>query len=121
MRTAFACAAVVLTLGLVTGCSSDDSDQASPPPTTTTTESTAPASTLPTSESVKIAIFERAYSECASTDLKSLAAKYKLRDTTNQVLATGVALAWVEYFQASQDAFPDGRDGCLQGLKDRDK
>ena len=121
MRTAFACAAVVFALGLA-GCGGDDSDNATPvTPATTTTESIAPASTLPTSESVKVAIFERAYSECASTEPNALKAKYNLRDTTNQVLATGVAQAWIKFFQANQDAFPDGRDGCLQGLQDRDK
>ena len=72
-------------------------------------------------DSVKVAIFERAYSECASTEPNALKAKYNLRDTTNQVLATGVAQAWIKFFQANQDAYPDGRDGCLQGLQDRDK
>jgi hypothetical protein len=117
MRSAFACVAVVFALGLA-GCGGDDSDDATP---STTAESVAPASTLPTSESLKIAIFERAYSECASTEPNALKAKYKLRDTTSQVLATGVAQAWVKYFQGGQDAFSDGRDGCLAGLKDRDK
>jgi hypothetical protein len=118
MRTAFACAAIVFVSVFTAGCGDDSSDAGAPP---TTTETTAPAGTLPTSESVKLAIFERSYSECASTELNALKAKYKLRDTTDQVLATGVALAWIKYFKGGQDAFPDGRDGCLAGLKDRNK
>lgn len=120
MRSAIACATIVLLASvLLTGCSGDGSDEGTP--AATTTESIAPASTLPTSETVKLAIFERAYTECASTELKALAAKYKLRNTTTDVLATGVGQAWVQYFKGGQDAFMDGRQGCLAGLRDRNK
>ena len=117
MKTALACAAIVLIVSVfVIGCSKDDSDDAQPQ----TTQSVA-VDTLPTSETVKLAIFERAYSECASTELNALAAKYKLTSTAEDVLAEGVGRGWVKFFESGEDAVPDGRAGCLSGLSDRNK
>lgn len=114
MKTAFACAALVLIVSIfVIGCSKDDSDDAQQ-----TTQTAAPVDTLPTSETVKLAIFERAFSECASTEPTALAAKYKLKNPSDQVLAEGVALGWVKFFKAGKDAVPDGRAGCMSGLRD---
>ena len=102
-------AVMVLAVATVLGCSSDDSsDVEAAPPTT----ATAPASTVPTSEAVKIAIFERAYSECASTELALLANKYKVAKKTRPNVATAVAVAWTKYFKGGKDAIPEGRAGC---------
>ena len=95
-----------------TDSSSEDPDDAAP---ATTAE---PISTLPTSETVKLAIFERAYSECASTELADLAGKYKIAETTEETVATGVARGWVKFFDAGEDAIPEGRSGCLMAFKE---
>lgn len=95
-----------------TNSSSEDPVDAAP---ATTTE---PVDTLPTSETVKIAIFERAYSECASTKLGLLAAKYKVAVKTKPSVAFAVGQAWTRYFEGNPDAVDSGRDGCLQGFKD---
>lgn len=114
MRTIIVCTiALALTVSVfVIGRSGDD--EATPQTTAATT--TEPAG--PTSEAVKNAIFERSYSECASTERAPLAGKYKLADQKDETLATGVGRGWVKYFKASDDALPDGRAGCLQALQE---
>jgi len=102
--------AVVIAV-LALGCSTGDSEESSP-------STTAPAA-APTPDNLKLAVFERAYSECASTEFEPLAAKYKVEDKTRSGVATAVGLEWVEFFGAGQDAVPDGRSGCLQGFDDR--
>ena len=72
-----------------------------------------------TPDSLKLAVYERSYSECASTELAALTAKYKVADKTRTGVASAVALEWVEFLQAGQDAVSDGRSGCLQGLEQR--
>ncbi len=101
----------VLVAALAVGCSTGDSE-----PTAATTTAAAPA---PTPANVKLAVFERAYSECASTELERLAAKYKVAEKTRPGVATAVGLAWIDIFKAGPDALPDGRSGCLQGFEDR--
>jgi hypothetical protein len=100
----------VLLVALAVGCSTGDSEQAD--------STTAPAA-VTTPESLKLAVFERAYSECASTEFEPLAAKYKVADKTRPGVATAVAREWVEFMQAGPDAVADGRSGCLQGFDDR--
>ena len=73
-----------------------------------------------TPEQVQILVFERAYSECASTETELLASKYKSANTSSEGVAAAVGRAWASYFDAGQDAVTDGRDGCLQGQADRD-
>lgn len=107
-------AAMLLALALlVLGCSSDDSseDDAAPAATSTTATTTS-AEPLPTSETVKLAIFERAYSECASTEFVLLANKYKVAQKTRPNVATAVAVAWTKYFKGGKDAIAEGRAGC---------
>ena len=77
---------------------------------------TAPAAT--TSTQVKRAVFERSYSECASFTLQRIAAKYKVRRDP-AVISQAVGEAWTKYFSAGEDAVARGRDGCLQGIRDR--
>ena len=78
-----------------------------------------PLGSSPTPESIQITVYERAYSECASTDLELLAAKYKAKDTSRQGVAAVVGRAWASYFDAGGDAVNGGRDGCLQGISQR--
>ena len=96
---------------LALGCSTGDSEESS-------STTTAPAA-APTPDNLKLAVFERAYSECASTEFERLVAKYKVADRTRSGVSTAVGLEWVEFLRAGQDAVPDGRAGCLQGLEDR--
>ena len=92
--------------------SSDDPEDAAP---ATTTEA---VDTLPTSETVKLAIFERAYSECASTEFALLANKYKVAVKTKPSVAFAVGEAWTRFFKAGPDAVDEGRTGCLEGFSD---
>jgi ABC-type Fe3+-hydroxamate transport system substrate-binding protein len=77
------------------------------------------ASTTP--KNVQLAVYERAYSECASSEPALLASKYKAVDTSKRGVAAAVGRAWASYFKAGRDAVQDGRDGCLQGQADRSK
>ena len=78
-----------------------------------------PLATGTTPKNVQIAVYERAYSECATTEDALLASKYKSEDTSSDGVAAIVGRAWASYFKAGQDAVQDGRDGCLQGQADR--
>jgi hypothetical protein len=119
MKTVLAgAAALALVVAIfVIGWSNDDGDKAAQT-TTQAAATTEPASTGPTSEVVKNAVFERAYSECSSFGRPELAGKYKLANQKDATIATGVARGWVEYFKAGEDAVPDGRAGCLQALSE---
>ena len=108
-------AVLVLAIATVLGCSSDDSDEVDAAPATTATTTADP---LPTPETVKIAIFERAYSECASTEFALLANKYKVAKKTKPNVATAVAVAWTKYFKGGKDAIPEGRAGCQQAFNE---
>jgi hypothetical protein len=79
-------------------------------------ETTLPVRTTP--ESIRLAVFERSYSECASYDLQRLAAKYRV-DARPQPVAFAVARAWTQQFGGGQDAEPSGRDGCFQALREK--
>ena len=72
-----------------------------------------------TPANVQLAVYERAYSECATTEDALLASKYKAEDTSSDGVAAIVGRAWASYFKAGQDAVQDGTDGCLQGQADR--
>jgi hypothetical protein len=113
-------------VGLVVGGVSANRANEEDAATTERVAVTAPAQTDPyplesstTPENVQLAVYERAYSECASTDLALLASKYKAADTSNKGVAAVVGRAWASYFKAGQDAVGDGRDGCLQGISQR--
>ncbi len=99
-----------LVAALAVGCSTGDSEEDA---------STTTASAPPTPDSLKTAVFERSYSECASTDFELLVAKYKVADKTRPGVATAVGLAWIETMRAGEDALADGRSGCLQGFDER--
>lgn len=119
-----AVAVVIAVLLLVGGVSanrlSDDEPAATEAATTTATETDPyPLATGTTPTDVQTAIFERAYSECASTELPALAAKYKTSDTSKEGVAAAVGRGWASYFKAGSDAVQDGQDGCLQGQQQR--
>ena len=115
--------AVVLVVGGISATRADDDGDGGQ---TSLAAETAPAEpdpyplgSSPTPENAKISVYERAYSECASTDLELLAAKYKVADASKQRVAAAVGRAWASYFEAGQDAVGGGRDGCLQGISQR--
>jgi hypothetical protein len=117
---------LLLAVGLVVGGVSANRANEEDAATTERVAVTAPAQTDPyplesstTPEDVQLAVYERAYSECASTDLALLASKYKAADTSDNGVAVVVGRAWASYFKAGQDAVGDGRDGCLQGISQR--
>ena len=80
-----------------------------------------PLSTGRTPRAVQLSVYERAYSECASTEDELLASKYKAADKSPEGVAAVVGRAWASYFKAGQDAVQDGQDGCQQGQQDRSK
>ena len=77
-----------------------------------------PLATGTTPKDVQLVVYERAYSECASTEIAALAAKYKASDPSKEGVAAAVGRGWASYFKAGQDAVQDGLDGCLQGLQE---
>lgn len=118
---------LVLALGLLIGgvsanrLADDDEGTATTEAAETTpgVDDPYPLTTLPTPADVQTAIFERAYSECASTEDVLLASKYKAADRSKRGVAEVVGRAWASYFKAGRDAVQDGLDGCLQGQQDR--
>ena len=98
--------ATMLVAGLVVGGCARGGDD----------EDATPARTTP--DEIRLAIFERSYSECASYGVERLALKYRVDATPNQV-ALAVAESWRRRFRGGQDAVASGRDGCLQGLRHR--
>jgi hypothetical protein len=119
-----AIAAGIAVLLLVGGVSanrlSDDEPAATDAATTAATEPDPyPLSPGTTPKDVQTAIFERALSECASTELPALAAKYKSADDSPEGVAAAVGRGWASYFKAGRDAVQDGQDGCLQGQQQR--
>jgi hypothetical protein len=120
VAVALAAVAVVLLIGGVTA----DPD-AQPPPLAVAADaapaavaSRYPLATGSTPEEIQLVVFERAYSECASSDLELLASKYKAADVSKRGVAAVVGRAWASYFRAGRDAIRDGRDGCLLGQRD---
>ena len=120
---------LLLALGLVVGVAAGDRLAGGDDKAETTTEAALteaepdpyPLATGTTPENVQIVVYERADSECASTEDALLASKYKATDTSPEGVAAIVGRAWASYFKAGQDAVQDGRDGCQQGQKDRSK
>lgn len=116
---------LLLAVGLVVGGVSanranDDGSATEPSAITAPVETDAyPLGSSTTPEDVQTAVYERAYSECSSTELALLASKYKVSDTSDKGVAAVVGRAWASYFKAGQDAVGDGRDGCLQGISQR--
>jgi hypothetical protein len=124
VRRIFIALGLLLALGLLIGVASGDrlsgdDDEAATEAATSPVANEPPLSTLPTPESVQTLVFERAFSECASYDISSLAGKYNVAVKTEENIARAVAEGWARQFDAGQDALADGRDGCLQGFSRR--
>ncbi len=121
---AVALSAVAVAL-LVVGVSAGPAAQPSPrvvaadAPPPATIASRYPLAAGPTAEEIQLVVYERAYSECASTDFELLASKYKAAEISKRGVAAVVGRAWASYFRAGRDAIRDGRDGCLLGQRDR--
>lgn len=117
-RTLLVVAVGVLAVGLlVVGGAAEDqeSEREAAPAATTAVEDPYPLAEGVTPDEIRIAVFERSYSECASYGLDVLAGKYKSADTSKQGVATVVGRAWASYFKGGRDAAREGRAGCLQG------
>lgn len=79
-------------------------------------EDATPARTTP--QEIRLAVFERSYSECATYSLERLALTHGVDATPGQV-STAVAEAWAKRFGGGPDAVRSGKSGCLQGIRDR--
>jgi hypothetical protein len=104
--------ALVLLLAIAAlsaGCAEsggDDEPAAGPPP---------PAQT--TSEAIRTAVFERAYSECATHPMVRLATRYDV-DPNVDAVSKAVARFWTRQFKGGQDAIPVGVQACIDGFND---
>ena len=96
---------IVLAVALLAGCgSSKSSDE-----TTLTGATTAVDNT----------IYERAYTECASTKLSSLAGKYQVKNPTVDNVAKAVAASWSDRFNGGEQGTKIGESGCRDGISSR--
>jgi hypothetical protein len=99
---------VLALLALAAGCGGlggdDDGESASPPAQTT-------------SASVRTAVFERAYSECATYPMVRLATKYGVDPKVDPV-SRAVARFWTRQFNGGKDTIPTGVRACIQGFND---
>lgn len=77
-----------------------------------------PSATDTTGAELRSAVWERAYTECASESSKDLAGKYRV-ERTPAAISTAVATSWKERFKAGDDVLKSGVEGCLQGMKSR--
>jgi hypothetical protein len=119
--TALALVAVglLVAVGAEDGGTDGPTQAAAPPATAPAEPDPYPLASGQTPANVRLLVFERAYSECASHELAQLAAKYKSADTSKQGVAVVVGRAWASYFKAGRDAAREGRAGCLQAAESR--
>ncbi len=103
----------LIAAALLTGYFSEDS---SPTTSTAAETSTVPAAT--SASGVRLNVFERSYSECASATVEQLAAKFRV-GREEGLIATAVGRSWTKQFGAGPDAVASGEDGCLQGFRER--
>lgn len=109
MHRRAAAALAVPVLALLAGCGGGDSSSDNAPGPDETTE--VPQANV---------IYERAYSECASTDLQALAGKYQTKNPSVDVVARAVGESWSERFGGGDAGVRIGESGCRDGLDDRD-
>jgi hypothetical protein len=95
---------IALAVGLLVGCGSSKKSSS-----TASTKTTAADNT----------IYERAYTECASTSLADLAGKYKVASTTPGNVAKAVGAAWSDRYGGGETGTKYGEAGCHDGLKSR--
>ena len=63
-------------------------------------------------------VYERAYSECSSTDLQGLATKYNVTKTVDAI-STAVGIGWSKRFGGGAVEAKAGQLGCREGIKSR--
>jgi hypothetical protein len=95
---------VLIVLALVAGCGSSKKSSSTPTATTTAADNT---------------IYERAYTECASTSLADLAGKYKVANTTPDNVAKAVGASWSDRYNGGDTGTRYGEAGCHDGLSSR--
>ena len=105
--------AILVAVGALAGCAGGSDDDGNGAAETTATQTA--VGTTP--QDVRVMVFERSYSECATSSLQELGGKYRAKPQPRPV-ALAVARAWVENLRAGPDAIPSGRDGCLQALRE---
>ena len=96
-------AVIALAAGLLAGCGGSKKSS-TPPATTTAADNT---------------IYERAYTECASTSLANLAGKYHVASTTPDNVAKAVGAGWSDRYGGGDTGTRYGEAGCRDGLKSR--
>jgi ABC-type uncharacterized transport system auxiliary subunit len=97
-------AVIALVAGLLAGCGSSKKSDTTPPATTTAADNT---------------IYERAYTECASTSLSLLAGKYHVASTTPDNVAKAVGAAWSDRYGGGDTGTRYGEAGCHDGFNSR--
>jgi outer membrane murein-binding lipoprotein Lpp len=100
LTTLIAC--VVLATVLLAGCGSSKKSS-------TTVATTAADNT----------IYERAYTECASTSLSELKGKYKVARPTIDSISKAVGAAWSDRYQGGAEGTKIGESGCRDGYNSR--
>jgi hypothetical protein len=98
-------AVLVLAVALLAGCGSKKSSS-----NTTFTGTTTAADNT---------IYERAYSECASTSLKELAGKYQVANPTANAVSKAVGAAWSKRYHGGDTGTTIGESGCQDGISSR--
>jgi hypothetical protein len=93
---------ILVTVLFAVGCAGDDEEEPE-------------RAAVTTPDRIRVAVFERSFSECGSESLRRLARKYDVDPTRRQV-AQAVAQAWTKRFGGGPDAVAAGRDGCLQAI-----
>jgi len=96
-------ALVAVAVVLLAGCGSSKKNS------TTTVATTAADNT----------IYERAYTECASTSLSELKGKYKVARPTIDNISKAVGAAWSDRFQGGAEGTKIGESGCRDGYGSR--
>lgn len=61
------------------------------------------------------AVYERAYSDCASNKASDLARQYNAQNNRNAI-ATAVATYWAKQAGGGADAVDAGKAGCFDGF-----
>ena len=97
---------LVLALAALAGCGGDSNNSSG---------DTTPSTMTPTENE----IYERAYSECSSTDLSALAGKYQTATATVDIVAQAVGEAWANRFGGGDEGVEIGAGACKDGLNSR--
>jgi hypothetical protein len=100
--------AVTALVLVAAGCGGSSDSSQSPDTTTVAIPQTAETE----------AVYERAYTECSSTDLQGLATKYNVTKTVNAI-TTAVGVGWAKRFGGGLASAKAGQLGCRDGINSR--